>query len=111
MRPEVIYPLIAMFLTAVSVGGTMFFNRHNAKRGDIEILKKDLHDQKTLYEKDMKEVKEKLLQCEIARENLTRDRLILLEQVAFGDVKTFADKKVKEVQSITSPQVHVEAVE
>jgi len=112
MNPNIIYPAIALLISFGGLGATVFFNRKNVKQTEIEILKKDMQLQKENHDREIKELKDKVLRYEITIENLTRDRIALLEQVAFGDGKPYAKSKVEtqKVDIIESPQVHVEAV-
>jgi len=112
MNPSIIYPAIALLISFGGLGATVFFNRKNVKVNEIEILKKDVQSQKEGHDREIKEIRDKLQLCEIARENLTRDRLMLLEQVAFGNAQNFAKNQIEnKVDTIESPKVKVQAVE
>jgi len=126
MKPEIIYPLIAMFLTAVSVGGTMFFSRTNAKRNDILDLRQLLKDQKLEHDEKIKALDGRMLLCEAARDNLAKENLALLKQLVLGQQTAASElvtsnkeiaqrleesnKKPNMVDTIESPKVKVEAV-
>jgi len=107
MNINLIYPGIALVISFGGLAATIFFNRKNVKQNEVESLRKDMQIQKENHDKEIANIKNELTECKVARENLTRDRLMLLEQVAFGDAKSYAKNKVDVIES---PQVHVEAV-
>lgn len=97
MSPEIIYPLLAMTLTAISIGGSLFFQRASAKKSDIDILKKDLI-----------EVKDRLTKCETARETLTNDRVAILEKVALQSLSAVQKPVVVPVTIAPIPHTSIE---
>lgn len=115
MNWEVLIPVSLSFLGTCIVGAIALYGTRNKVKIDtvvtlqnqIENLQKEMQTQKENHDKEMQVVRGELTECKIARENLTRDRLILLEQVAFGNPQTYAKK---EVESLTAAKVKVEPV-
>lgn len=119
MNEMMIIPFLSFVVAAGGVGVAFWGTKNKAKvdtvtdlRNEVKTLKEEMQKQKEAHAKDLTDMKDKLTLCEVARENLTRDRLALLEQIAFGNPKQYAQNKLDEENgTITSPKVEVKAVE
>ena len=70
MMPEVLYPLIALIFTGISVATAIFFNSKNAKRNEVQDLRNRIED-----------LDGRMKKCEDARDNLARENLELMKQL------------------------------